>query len=330
MIDRYKYITETRKNFIRLDMNEGMNNKFSMYPEIYPLYDSLSEKYGLGNDYFLASNGSDSAIRYVFQTYLDGRKTIVYPFPTFGMIPVFIKMFDGGEIKILYSYDMKLDIKELMNYIPFASLVYISNPNQPTGTIIKPDDIRNILDVCEEQDVKCLIDEAYYPYYNVSYIDKIKDYSCLIISRTFSKFYGLAGIRVGFLVSNPKNIKKISSYILPFELNNFSIAYAIKTLQLKEHDKYLDDFVGWKKYIKGFCKKNNLKLIDTFTNFLYIDMGTYRNAIDCVKWMRNNNILIKNVDVTHKLLSRCIRFSIGNKKDMEFFMEKLLEYKGLL
>ena len=127
-------------------------------------------------------------------------------------------------------------------------MIILANPNSPTGTVINKKKILDITKKAQKYNIPVIIDEAYYGFYNYSFIKEINKYKNLIILRTFSKSYGLAGLRAGYLISNKSIIKELFKFKPMYEIN--SIACKVLEIFLKHKDlekSFIKRGVGWKK-----------------------------------------------------------------------------------
>ena len=178
----------------------------------------------------LPANGSDEVIEMITRTY---QGIILIPVPTFSQYEVSADR--GGFSKRLVNCLINGDY--VINYsheqLEKTSLIWICNPNNPTGTLVPRE---KIIDILQETKGIVVVDECYYNFSGETVIDLIDKYPNLIISRSFSKDFGLAGVRLGFMISNAQNIKKISTFGQFFRINRIAEKSPEKVL------KYLDYF----------------------------------------------------------------------------------------
>ena len=150
-LDRFKDFGYDRSTFVRLDKNErtvpftqeiyqGMlatlSNKFlPMYPDQRPLYEKLSKFFSIDKENLLLTSGSDSAIKSIYETYVENGDKVIYLWPTYAMIDVYADMFMAEKVKIEYSSQLELNFESLLKKIDGnAKVVFVANPNNPTGT----------------------------------------------------------------------------------------------------------------------------------------------------------------------------------------------------
>ena len=132
--------------------------------------------------------------------------------------------FKKKTIKIGYDTKLTLDTQKLYKNINSkVSLIIISNPNSPTGTVLNLNEIKKILEKAKKYKIKVVIDEAYFGFSLVTACPLIKRFKNLIVLRTFSKAYGLAGLRIGYAISNPANIEELTNIKPMYEVNSLAI-----------------------------------------------------------------------------------------------------------
>jgi len=343
-IERVKHLDHTRTNCLRLDMNEKpytlpetvikkitkqiTPEKISTYPEIYPLYNIVSKKFNIPKENIIFTNGSEAAIGHIFRTYLDKEDTVLSFSPTFAMVPIYAKLFRVKYVEVEYDDKLHLNVDKLIEIIQNKEikLLYLPNPNSPTGTILTDNEMYRLFKITEKNHVIFLLDEAYYPFYKKSYIDEYKNYDNLIITRTFSKYFGLPSIRLGLIVSNKTNIADIFKVVPTYEVNSFSILFGEKIFDFERIlNKYLSDIKNTKKRVINFCRENNLDYISTHTNFMFIKTDE-KTSEKIGKWLKEKKKILVKYGFSHSALKSCIRFSIGNKKQMDYLLSSIKEF----
>lgn len=172
--------------------------------------------------------GCDGALRSVFMC-LDERSNILIPVPSFGRYEYHAKSV-GAEVSFLefskfpYNFDVNLIISTLSQ--KNFDLVVLANPNNPTGALIPQDSLMDLFDFCEAEGIICLLDESLSEYAQVDNSSFIKKYQNLIVCKSFSKGYGLAGFRIGYLMTQEKLMKFVKNRLSPFEVSNLSVMAA--------------------------------------------------------------------------------------------------------
>ncbi len=330
-INRHQFDTDDREKFIRLDKNERVIkfekifinflkkkiNTFniSSYPDINKTKKLLSKKLKVSEKMIYISAGSDLSLKTCFELFTKPKDKIIILEPTFGMVNVYCKVYNLNTIKINYDKNLKLNFHKLFNNIKKSvSLMILANPNSPTGTIIDKALMLRILKKCQKNNIPVVIDEAYEGFYKYSYINQLKKFNNLIITRTFSKSFGLAGLRAGYAVSNPYISSLLNKFKPMYEINSLvclSIEFLIKNYSIV--NKHIKEVNLAKKYIKKELKKLKIEFIDTYANFFHIKIYKKKRF---EKILRKNGILVRKGPGV-KGLEDFLRFSLGSKLQMK-------------
>tara|TARA_B100001123_G_scaffold437340_1_gene569306 strand:+ start:1334 stop:2401 length:1068 start_codon:yes stop_codon:yes gene_type:complete len=321
-----------RIGYQRLDRNErnypfsqnvlkGLKKTITNYSlQAYPgdktkLIKKISSLEKINSKYVEIVPGSDAAIKYIFEIFSFAKSKMASIYPTYAMIDVYSRIYKTVLYKISNkedNFDPKKYFKKKIHWI------YIANPNQPDGKIISKENILKILKIAKRKKIFVIIDEAYIHFSNQSSIvTLVKKYRNLVILRTFSKFPGLAGIRIGFVVAHPQFIKTFNTVRSIFDTSSISISIAEFFLKNK---KIGNDYVKQIKSIKKFmileCKKRKLKFINTHTNFFYIKIPKEKIKFAHKMLMRNKILVRSHLLGNFKFIDNSIRITLGEKKVM--------------
>jgi histidinol-phosphate aminotransferase len=217
-----------------------------------------------------------------------------------------------------------------LNYSPQqldkASLVWICNPNNPTGTRIPRE---KIIDILQRAEGMVVVDECNYEYLGETVVDLIDKYENLIISRSFSKNYGLAGLRLGFAISSPQNIKKLTAFGQHFRVNRMAEKAAAKVL--KYLDYYQEVWGKMKKVRDKFVWQINelgFSAYDSKANFVLVEFKDKKKTERVWKYLKENGIytLAGWENEFSGLDDNFIRFTIGVEWEMDRVVEVLSDY----
>lgn len=236
-------LAEVTSKTVKLDSGENLWGPPLLWDEIkinaafYPdsnvtkLRQRLSLKVGVPKDWIAIGNGSDELIHLLCQLFLGpDRKVLDLP-PSFPMYSFFSGITGATIVSVPRNKDFTLNLEMIMKKISEVNLVFIANPNNPTGTVIEPKTIEKIA----RKGVPLVIDEAYFEFCNISALPLLSKFDNLMILRTFSKWAGLAGLRIGYLIANPEIINKINSIRPPYNVNAVAQAAALQVLENEEH-----------------------------------------------------------------------------------------------
>ncbi len=321
-LDKNERVSIFEKKFFKSFLNKLSSEKISLYPEVSTLYHSLAKHHKLKEGNFVLTNGIDGAIKSCFDLFVSKNDKVIILKPTFAMVDIYCDLSEAKKIEINYDRKLNLDLEKLIKSIKKdISLIIIANPNSPTGTIISNENIKRIIKKAHISKVPVLIDEAYYEFSNFSVLPLLKKFNNLIIARTFSKAFGLAGLRVGYIVTNYK-ISKLFFNLKPmYEVNSVGILAC--NLLLKDYSilkKYIKETKKGEELLIKFLERNKIGYIKTFANFIYINFEKRINYI--------HTELLKNKIATKKGLNikgykNYLRITTGPIKETQKLILKL-------
>jgi len=241
-LDKNERITSFSKSFFNRFISKINSKIIISYPEVRKLYYALANLHKIKTNQLFLTSGVDGAIKNCFELFVSKGDKVITLNPTFAMVDIYCKIFQAKRFNINYDSKLRINVNNLIRSIDRkTSLIIIANPNSPTGTVIDKIDLEKIIKKANLLNIPILIDEAYYEFYNITSLPLIKKYKNLIIARTFSKAYGLAGLRVGYLISNKKIAKLLFNLKPMYEVN--SIAILASTMMIKDskiHKHYIN------------------------------------------------------------------------------------------
>ncbi|TGL68292.1 histidinol-phosphate aminotransferase family protein [Leptospira kmetyi] len=264
---------------------EISSNALATYPEAGETYRKLAEWVGVNADSLLLTPGSDGVIRYVFEVFVEPGDTVVHTSPTFAMYPVYSQMFGANAIQIEYVrkdgkvyLDPDLIIETLKKHKP--KLFCLPNPDSPTGTVISPDRLLEILKLCETLGTVFLLDEAYHPFYEWTGVPWTQTFPNLIVARTFAKAWGLAGLRVGYAVGHPETLSLLHKMRPMYEVNTIAVEFLSKALDKEiEMRKSVERIKEGKLFFEEKMKFFGFDVLATEGNFTHVAFGNAGEAI---------------------------------------------------
>jgi histidinol-phosphate aminotransferase len=343
-IERSPVDLTPRHEYIRLDKNEwtldypaGIISKIqksitpeflSCYPEVYQLYDALSQFHSLPAEQFLITAGSDGAIRATYDAFVSPGDEIINILPNFAMYSVYSKLYRAKEIGIYYhEKDLSLDIPSVLKKINKKTrFVIISNPNSPAGVLVPNEDIEKLIRATAGFGGGVLIDEAYYPISGSTALPFINEYENLIILRSFSKAFGLASARVGYAISNAKTIGMLAKYKPMYETNSLGILCATTLLEnYPVVEKTVRNLIKTRTHFVRNLEELGMVVLPSQTNFVNIVVG-HENVSPLLRLFETKGILIRP-GYNWGILGECIRVSIGNPESMDRVVEILRNWK---
>lgn len=298
-------------------------NRYPSGGEYTKLRQVLSKYVGVKIENILPANGSDEVIEVVSRAY---KGEVLIPIPTFSQYEVSADRGRLSKVLVNCLHEGVYSLNYSNQQLDKASLVWICNPNNPTGTRIPRE---KIIDILQRAKGMVVVDECNYEYLGETVVDLIGKHENLIISRSFSKNFGLAGLRLGFAISNPQNIKKIAAFGQYFRVNRMAEEAAGKVL------KYLDYFQeAWKKIKKvrdKFVRQMNelgFSAYDSQANFVLVKFKNKEKTERVWKYLKEKGIytLPGWENEFSGLDNQFIRFNIGEEWEMDRVVEVLSDY----
>lgn len=304
-----EYTIKLDSNEIYLEMNENIlmkmkscliNTELHRYPnnEMKNIRDLYAQYANTSSKNIIVGNGSDEMIELVVSKVIKQGKKAMTLGPDFVMYDFFVSRF-GGELK---TYDISKTMNfNLQEFIELGKqenpdLIIFSNPNNPTGIGIELENIISILEAFKDTTV--LVDEAYYEFYGKTMIPYVNKYKNLIVTRTLSKAWGLASLRVGFLITNEDNLCELLKHKVPYTVSSFSQNLASIVLKYPENvlnnaKQVINQREELYKNLKEIQKNAamNILFYPSKGNFIY---GSTKHKEALIRGLKDNGIIIRN------------------------------------
>ncbi|MBE7706297.1 MAG: histidinol-phosphate transaminase [Cyanobacteria bacterium SIG30] len=294
----------------------------SFYPCYGELLDKLAKEHFVDKNNILLTNGCDEAISVVFSTYLEKGDKVVSFAPTFAMPKIYANVNGAKFIEVDYKQKWVFDVQEIVKNIDNKTkIIHLTSPNSPTGENIELHEIEYILE--NYQDKLVVLDVTYGSFVErgQDFFGLIKEYPNLVIVKSFSKDYALAGLRLGYIVTNKKNIENIKKVISPYSVNTYAVKAGIAVLDDK---KYLNDMkaeiISSRKLLINGLSKLGFSAYDSETNFVLCDFKNYSSF--AYKKLLTNSIKVKNFG-NKKNLENCFRISVPKVSDTKKILNAL-------
>lgn len=335
--DLIPYAVPHYPGFIKLDANE---NPYDFAPEVmseifrrvggqtfvrYPdplaaeLREALAKYTGLAPENILAGNGSDELILTLLLTFGSGGRVIITP-PTFSMYGIHARIAGAVPVDVSRLPDYTLDLPALLREaaVPGTRMMIICSPNNPTGNTVARAAVENLLEGTEGL---VLLDEAYVEFAGESCTELVLRYPRLAVLRTFSKAFGLAGLRVGYLAAGSEVIKAVLKVKQPFNLNAFSQLAARTVLE------YLPAFKGRidaiitdrEELLRKMREIPGVEAFPSQANFVLFRTAFPAAAV--YEGLLEHRILIRNVESPG--LEGCLRVNVGAPAENRAFLDAL-------
>lgn len=285
------------------------------------LRNALAQWVGVQSDQVAVGCGSVGLLQQLCLTYLDPGDEAVFPWLSFEAYPVCVKMMGAVPVNpplVEHRFDMAAVADAVTDR---TKLILLATPNNPTGTAITTTDIKNLLDAIPNN-VIVLVDEAYREFASTDLGDPVAEltphHRNLVVTRTFSKAYGLAGLRVGYAVTDPEVVTELDKILLPFAVNNAAQAAALAALEsLDEIQPKLDLILGERARVVSRLSDDGWNLPPAEANFVYLATGDRTDEIYLG--------LEKRGVVTRPFSGDGIRVTIGTPEENDRFLSTLAE-----
>lgn len=286
------------------------------------LVHALAEYYGVNDDQVFVGVGSDDVLAMCFLTFFNSEKPILFPDVTYSFYKVWAELY-----RIPYQCPALDDnfrmVKE--DYYKENGGIIFPNPNAPTAIYEDLDFVKDILD--HNQDVIVIVDEAYIDFAGESAVELVNQYENLIVVQTFSKSRSMAGMRIGYAISNPALIKYLNDAKYSFNsytMNQTSLVCGVESVKDKAYfEEQVAKIVDTREWVKGELKALGFEFTDSKTNFIFATHPKYV-AKKLFEALKNVNIYVRffGGERTRDYL----RITIGTKEEMETIVSFLKEY----
>ncbi|AGL01878.1 histidinol-phosphate transaminase [Desulfoscipio gibsoniae] len=312
---------------IRLAINEMLGpQSFTRYPDAMAqqLVQELAHCHGVSAEQIMVGNGSDELILDLMLTFGAGNRVVI-AVPTFSMYGIHARVAGAEIVEIPRQFDFELDVPEIVRASGDAALVVLCSPNNPSGNSATVEQVQSILDNCP---CPVVVDQAYVEFGGPDFLPLLDRYPNLVILRTFSKAYGLAGLRVGYLFAQSQVLQYLFKVKQPFNLNTFSQVAALTVLrhrdvfapQVAEITRQRDILYNTMQQMPGF------DVLPSDANYLMFKTGY--SAADVFDGLLSRGVLVRNFG--DPLLSQYLRVSVGQTEENVIFLRSLQQVIAML
>jgi histidinol-phosphate aminotransferase len=322
---------------LSLDLNESMAgcsprvlarlrslaaSEVSFYPQREIGERLIANFLGIAPDQVLLTNGMDEALSLLFTTYLGPGDELLFADPTFVMYPMLGEALGAQMVRLQSGEDLELPVAHLLARIsPRTRVIAIANPNNPTGLAATREDLLKIVEAAA--DAAVLIDEAYFDFCGETLIPELAGHPNLFVARTFSKAYGLAGLRLGVLTGAADQISYIRRFCVPFNVNSVALACLEEALadQAFVSDNVAQVKDGRERLARLFDELG-LRFWPSRTNFVLVRVGEAARMF--VESMQRRGVLVRDSSANPGC-DGCVRITVGTPRQMDEVLRAIRE-----
>jgi histidinol-phosphate aminotransferase len=325
-LEPYHSPLERARMDLRLDMNESTTGcsprvlarlhrirptTIALYPDRERGERLVAKFLARSQSQILLTNGADEALDLMCRAFLEPADEMIVVTPTFPMYEVFARSADAKVIKIPAGPDFSFPLAAVVAAVnPGTRIIVITNPHNPTGAVLSDADILRI--ARKAPDAAVLLDEAYFEFYGQSMMNAIGTVPNLFVARTFSKAYGLAGMRLGVLAGPSGYVAAMRRMVSPFNINVFAVECLEEALQ---DQQFVNDYVAQVRATREWFREQLSELgfqaFPSQANFVLVNFGGQKNAI--LRQLREWGISLRD----RRDCPGCVRITIGKQQEME-------------
>jgi histidinol-phosphate aminotransferase len=317
------------RDALRLDFNEntlGCSPKvrdvlgrvstgdLTRYPEREPVEAIAAAHLGLEPQQVALTNGVDEAIHVLFEAFLEDGDELLLPVPTYTMYEVYASATDARAVTVQAADDMQFPFERLLAAITLRTkIIAIANPNSPSGSVAARAQILEIARRAPQAVV--LVDEAYFHFHGETVIDLVGSVPNLVVARTFSKAYGLAGLRLGLLAGPVELMRWIRCVLSPYSVNSLALACLPPALEDKAYLAwYVGEVLAARAEFEAVLDAARVRRWPSHANFVMVEIGA-RHA-EFAQRMRKAGVLVRDRS-SDPGCDGCVRITIGTRQQMQ-------------
>jgi histidinol-phosphate aminotransferase len=303
-------------------LREITAEEIARYPEREPIEALVADFFGIKPNELLLTNGVDEAIHLLCETFLQPGDEALIVVPTFAMYEISAAATGARVISVPAGADFRFPTSDLLAQVtPRTRVIAIANPNNPTGSVVDPASLLEIAGRVPQAAI--LVDEAYFEFHGKTLLGRWRSVPNLFVARTFSKAYGLAGLRIGVLSGNAEHIPMVSKVSSPYNVNG--VALACLPTALADQD-YIRDYVGQvckgRDELQQELSQWGIRYWPSRANFVLASFGPVKTAL--TQSMRARGILVR--DRSHDYgCEGCVRITLGTTEQTARLLPALRE-----
>jgi histidinol-phosphate aminotransferase len=331
---------EGRARKLRLDFNENTvgcspavlralsrmtAEQMAIYPEYQKTTRRLARFFRVRPEEMHLTNGIDDALHLIADTFIEDGDSVLVAEPTFDMYRFFSELAGARVTALRYDDEMKFPVADVLRELRGSSpsiprVLFIANPNNPTGTLVQPEDLRRILRAASRTLV--LVDEAYFDFSGLTILSWIRQHSNLLVARTFSKAAGLAALRLGCLFAKPEILSVMRGACTPYPVNTAALVAAEASIRdARFLRNYTREVLQSRALLEEGLTRLGARVYPSAANFVLVDFGPGAHRLVCA--LERKGILVRE----RKDFPRegFVRISAGTRADTRRLLRAIEE-----
>ena len=278
----------------------------------------------------MLSDGAEGSLLRFFSVFANPKDKVIYLEPSFGMYKLYCNIFKLRKCPLKLKIDEDFNFfNKLVKYVKHVKprVIILANPNQPIETMLNFNEIRDLCKISNKMNSFLVIDEAYYHFNNISAQRLVNKFNNLVVIRTFSKAFGLAGLRIGYCLSNEKIIDCMKTVKPIYEINSINIkilSYFLNNVFIMK--RYVKEVNKSKHYLHKFFKNSKIKIFGKYSNSVLIKFKNNNETKFIFKKLYKKKFLVKILKINNKFnFMRCTLGSLFVTKKFSKVIEKNLK-----
>jgi histidinol-phosphate aminotransferase len=282
----------------------------------------VAAHFSVSTEELLLTNGTDEAIHLICETYLSPGDEVLIAVPTFAMFEIYAAATGARVISVPTGADFAFPTQKVLDQINSRTrLIAVANPNNPTGAFASPGDLMKIAEAAP--DAALLVDEAYFEFCGESMAPRWREIPNLFVSRTFSKAYGMAGLRIGVLMGNHEQMSGIRRGSSPYNLNSVALACLPDALADQQFVRdYVAQAVDGRRELENELAAWGVRFWPSRANFVLFHLGDKCNPF--IREMRKRGILVRDRS-SDPGCQDCVRITVGLREHNQKMLSNLRE-----
>jgi histidinol-phosphate aminotransferase len=299
--------------------------QLARYPERGPVEAHLAAFLAVEPQELLLTNGVDEAIHLLCEAYLEPGDEALIVVPTYSMYRIYAMGTGARVVSATLGEDFQFSVRDVISRISERTrFIAIANPNNPTGTSVSKNHLLQVAKAVPSAAI--LIDEAYFEFYGETVLDSRSEAPNLFVARTFSKAYGMAGLRIGALIGNTEQMRSVRRLASPYNVNAVALAclpHAIADQDYIRH--YVEEVRESRQRLERSLAAGGIRFWPSQANFVLMRVGpTAEDAAQFVEGMRQRGILVRDRS-SDQACEGCVRITVGRREQTDQLLAALQE-----